>query len=458
MIKNMHESDGLVIPFIDYTFWSLLILFTNPGGIVEAFNAHYIVGKVQINDLLFVLLSFCYFIIPKSFNNLDADFKKIKIYLLIFLTYYFVFHTFIVPILNGTKNYSLLISLIKSRHTLYHIFIFIYIYEFFKRRWDIFIIIFTYSSVIILILFLLQLIIMVNILPVFSLNRHFINIARNMMISEGLIPLLIPLGVVLLIFKLNIKHKNIILLGFALLPIYYIVSLIRKEMISIFIYFFIASLISVFLSNRYKVIVTNALKALVILVILIVGSYFIFPKYVEAARLSLIETYNVIQYGKTSTGQKDERLGLNRIFIVGQFLRYPIFGTGFDNRWRGGPGEKEGYESSDYPLLSAFAMFGLVGIIVFLPIYVVMIKVLKKDIIYLRNNKIKKQNLLFLFLMTFILFFVFHLLQYFNWFFPVSCSDYYSWYFFLSLYLATRNRFYFLQNPHIISTDNMIQL
>lgn len=430
---------------IDYLFWCLLILFTNPGGIVEAFNGHYIVDKVQINDLIFILLSICYIVIPKSFNNSNTDFKKIGSFLFIYLIYYFVFYTFLVPYLNGNRHYSLLISLIKSRHNLYYIFIFIYIYEFLKRRVDIFLRIFCYSSIIILVLFLLQLIIKVNILPVFSLNRGFIDIDRNLMLSDGLIPLLIPLGVTIFVFRLNIKFKYIILLGFSLLPIYYVVSLVRREILSIFIYFFIAIIINAYLSNRYKTIISNGLKALSVLAVLIVGSYFIFPKYAEAARISIIETYNVIQSGKTSTGEKDERLGLNRSFIVGEFFKYPIFGTGFDTRWRGGTGQKEGYEASDYPLLSTFAKYGVVGIIIFLPVYFFIIKILKTDLLFLQNHKNEKSSLLFLLLMTFILFFSFHLLQYFNWFCAFASNSFYSWYFYLAFYLAARNRFFFIE-------------
>ena len=174
MINNMQESNKLINTLIDYIFWVLLILFTNPGGMVEALNIYYIIGKVNINDLVFVFLTICYLIIPRTNDILDRDFKLITLCIVLFLIYYFTFHVYLVPQLNGNKSYSLITNLTKSRLTFYDIMLFIYMYEFFKRRIDIFMKVFTISSVIVLLLFLSQLVIKVNILPVYSVNRSFI--------------------------------------------------------------------------------------------------------------------------------------------------------------------------------------------------------------------------------------------------------------------------------------------
>ena len=273
------------------------------------------------------------------------------------------------------------------------------------------------------------------------------------MLSDGLIPLLIPLGVTIFIFKLRIRFKKIILFGFALLPFYYVVSLMRKDILSLIIYFFIALVINVFLSKQYKILLSKIVNGLLVLIFLIVGAYFIFPKYAEAARISLVESYNVIKYGKTSTGETDERLGFHRTFIVDQIKKYPLFGTGFDNRWRTSKGDKQGFEAADYPLLAAFARYGVVGIIIFVPVYFFLIKILKKDLVLLQNESYDNTSLLILLLMTFITFFIFHLLQYFNWFASIASDDFYYWYCYLALYLAARYRYYFLQNqrklPHL---------
>ena len=107
---------------------------------------------------------------------------------------------------------------------------------------------------------------------------------------------------------------------------------------------------------------------------------------------------------------------------------------------------QEGYEAADYPFLAALAMFGTIGVLVFVPVYIVIIKVLIKDIRYLSHCKRNTNIIMFLLFLTFILYFIFDLMQYFNSFFPISNSSKYIWYSLLSFYLASRHNFYFNQN------------
>jgi hypothetical protein len=444
----MDKSNKLLIPVINYLFWVLLILFFNPGGIFEAFNIWYILGRFKMSDLLFIFMTICYVVIPKSHNNFDADFIKVRNYLLVFLIYYFIVFVYLVPFYSGNKDYSLIIALTKSRWALYSIFLFIYIYEFFKISYDVFIKIFVYSSALILVLFLSQIIIKINILPIEQLNRGFFNIIRmyNGYISDGLMLLLIPMGITIYVFKLKVKYKNMILIGFILMCTYYFVSSTRRDIISILIYFLLATLFNTFIEGSYKVFFNKMLKSALAIIFITIGIYFIFPKYVEAARIGIVESINIIEYGKEiRTGYKDERLGL-RPFIVLQFIKHPYFGTGFDNRWRSREGDKLGFEASDYPFLAALAMFGVLGIMVFLPVYILLLKFLKNDLKYLRNKKNQNEYLLFLLLLTFILYFIYNLLQYWNYFLPVSNAGDYIWYSSLAFYLGARYKFYFSQS------------
>ena len=440
------KQETLLSNLIDYIFWFFLILFTNPGGILDALNIWYIIGRFNIRDLLFILLSICYIIIPKIQDIYDLDFKLIKKFLILFLVYYFIVFAYWIPVINGSVNYSFNIALIKSRWTLYSIFLFIYIYEFFKRRFDVFVKILVFSSISILFLFLIQIIIKIHILPVNIMNRGFINMDRmyGVNISRGLFPLLIPMGVVVIVFKPNVKFKKIIIISFVMLSLYYLVSITRRDILSIFFFFLLAVILKTIITRKYKTLFLGILKSLVPIIFLIFASYFVFPKYLEATKLGIIDSFNIIKTGEEINGQKDERLGL-RPFIVQQFLTHPSFGTGFDNRWRTKEGDNQGFEASDYPFLAALAMFGVAGILVFLPVYLLIIKILKKDISYLRNKIEFNRQLIFVLLFTFILFFTFNLFQYFNYFMAVANSDfYYWWYFYLSLYLAARSKFYCL--------------
>ena len=265
------------------------------------------------------------------------------------------------------------------------------------------------------------------------------------MFSYGLMPLLIPLGVVAVVFNIKTGYKKSILIGFVFMSLALLVSITRRDIIGILIYFFLAILLYAFISSNLKIFFTKALKSFVVLVLIIICTFFVFPKVIEATRIGIVETINIVEHSKESNGSKDERLRL-RPFIVSQFVNHPIMGTGFDNRWRTSEGDKLGFEASDYPFLAALAMFGIVGNVFFLPVYILLLLFLKNDLKFLRDNYNINYSLLYLLLVTFILYFIYDFLQYPNYFLPVSNAYQYTWYSSLAFYLAIRNRFYSGQN------------
>ena len=451
-------SNSLADNLTNYLFWVLFILFTNPGGVVNALNIYYITAKINISDLIFILLSICYYIIPKAHTVYDTEFFKIKKYLLIFLIYYLVVFVVIVPMFNANIGYSLQENLIKSRYTLYVIFVTIYIYDFFKRSSDIFIKVFLFSSIFILTLFIITVLTNTNILPRSLVNRGFVNINRNLMYSEGLMPILVPLGVVTIVFKLKIKHKKLILIGFALMLITYLLELWRRNIIAVLIFIFLAVLLDALITKQIKRLVNNSIKIIITFILLITIMFFLFPRYLNAAYIGIEQSFSVIENKSDTSGNHDVRMTLNRPFINNIFYKHPFFGTGFDNRWRTKSGDTAGYEAADYPFLSALAMFGVVGLLFFFPLYYKIFKSLKSDFEYLRLNYYTiDRTILFLILVCFILYFSFDLLQYFNYFQAASNSDfYYYWYFYLAFYAAARAEFYSHQSKDsTIESDNL---
>lgn len=431
------------IAIVDYLFWSFVILFTNPGGIIEALNLFYIFGKINFRDVIFVILTILYLIIPKTYSIVDHSFIAIKRYLLIFLIYFYLFYVVFIPRINNVENYSLIFSIIKTRYTLYHIAMFFYIYVFFRRRWDIFLKIFLLSSIIVLILFLQARVTGINILPISIMNRNFVNIDRNLMVSEGLMPLLIPLGIAVIVLRFKSPYRYVVIAGFVLMSAAYLYALWRRNIIAVFAYFLLAVLIDSFIKQKMSRLAINSLKAAAFLAVMTVAFYFISPKYTKAAQVALLETVSVVKESKTTSGQSDVRLGLNRPFINNLFYKNPVWGTGFDNRWRIRQGDEQGYEAADYPLLAALAMFGLIGILLFGPVYLHIIKTIISDLKYIRGHPGKKNNAMQLLSITFILFFLYHLMQYFNYYIFISVTDDFINYFFLSLYYSSRAGYYY---------------
>lgn len=441
------KTGNIQIKVVDYVFWFTLIIFTNPGAILSALGEDSSDGGINITDLLIVVLFACYVVVQKK-NIIpdDRSFSKIIKYLLIFLLYYLVVFGFFVPALKAQSSYSPITTFIKIRHGVINILLVILVYEFFLRSYLIFIKYFLYSSIIVIALFFVTILAGIDILPVTSMNRSFIDTQRLMMGNYGLMPILIPMGAVLFVFKFDIKYRKPIFIGFVLMFITWLLAIVRRNIFGTFIYLILALMFNNFIQHKALFSFNKIIKLSIYAVVLVFIIQLAFPKYLEAGIAAGRETINVIKYGETSSGKKDVRLGLGKDFMQELIAENFIFGTGFDNRWRTGAGDRSGFEASDYPFLAAIAMSGILGLFFFLPIYIVLVKTMIHDIKYLRVYQFNSHSIESYIFILFILYFIFDLLQYMNWFLPLSLfshSGHKSWFIFLAMYFASRKIFYY---------------
>lgn len=428
---------------VDYLFWIVFLIFTNPGGILAALGEDRGDGGINITDYLFVVLMGLYAtVFYKKDLGINIKFNKTVKYMIIFLLYYFLVFGLFVPIFKETDFSKYSFILIKSRQTIYSVSLFIMIYTFYIRSSTIFFKLLIYSSIIIITLFLITLITGIEILPIAKANRGFVNLDRIFLETYGLMPILIPMGVIMIAFKINIKWKKIIIIGFGLMFLTWLLSLTRRHIFGTLIYFFLALVIFNYFQHKALFPIGKMINVLFYFIIIGFFIYLVFPKYIAAGIETVEQTVYVIQHGETTTGRKDERLGFSRKFLINLIEENPLFGTGFDNRWRTGEGDREGYETSDYPLISAFAMKGIFGVLVFLPVYIILFKSLRFDIKFFRQNKVNYNSFEFFIFMVFILYFIYDLIQYMNWFKPVSRSTDHNWYIYLALYMASRHLYY----------------
>jgi len=116
----------------------------------------------------------------------------------------------------------------------------------------------------------------------------------------------------------------------------------------------------------------------------------------------------------------------------------PFFGTGYMNEWFSNTLEPENIrfyvEGSDYIFISSVAMFGLIGILFFLPFYLYMyrniisyIKIIKKYKHILLHNPMYSNELVLG--LSIVIFFLTHLVSYPNWFMFIGPSAYTENYF-----------------------------
>lgn len=430
---------------VDHIFWIVLLVFTNPGGILEALGEDSSDGGINMTDLLFVVLFLCFLKVFKKqafFNN--KPLIRIMKYLIIFLFYYIFVFSFFIPIFRNTPNFSFLTALIKVRHGIINIFLVLMVYTFFERSYKLFIKYFVISSVIVITLFLITITTGMNILPIKVFNRHFIQIKRLIMVSYGIMPIFIHFGVAIIVFKFRIPYKVKILVASLLVFILWTVALLRREILGTIILFFIASFLDNYFRKKPLFPVKKMFQASLYLILLFFIIKFTFPEYAEAGSDLAVETYNVVKYGKTSNGQVDPRLGSGKKELQEKIDNNYIIGTGFDNNWR--VSEDAGFEASDYPFLSAIAMAGIIGLLVFLPVYIELIKSLIFDLKFLRKEKIIDKSSIenFLFI-AFMLYLIFELLQYINWFSSVSLFTHgiqKKWFILLGMYIASRKIYY----------------
>lgn len=430
---------------VDYIFWIVFIIFTNPGNILTAiFKEDSGDGGINITDFLFAILFVCYLLVlyKKDFGY-DRTYNKILKFILIFTVYHFLVFNYFVPVFKETAYSSVKFILIKSRHEAYSIVLFFMTYRFFVRSYKIFFELFLYSSIIILVLFLVTVVTGIDILPIAKASRGFIKIDRIFLDEYGLMPLLIPIGAVIIAFKINIKWRKVIFIAFSLMFLTLLLSLTRREIFGTFIYLFIALILNNYFLNKTLIPFNRVFSVGFYSLIIGFFIYLSFPKYIGAGIKAIEETFYVIEYGETTSGRKDTRLGLGKEFMQNLIKENFIWGTGFDNRWRRSFGDKEGYEASDYPFLSAIAMKGILGILIFLPIYLILIKTLHFDIKFIKKYQVNFNTIEFLILVIFIVYFIFDLMQYMNWFKPVSRTKDYVWYMYLGMFLASRQLFYF---------------
>ena len=173
------------------------------------------------------------------------------------------------------------------------------------------------------------------------------------------------------------------------------------------------------------------------------------PTYVRSGYVLVKSTINVIKTGSNITGLRDERLALLEEKMVEEFTKHPLLGTGFNNLWRTSEGERYGYEASDYPFQSALAMSGILGLLFYLPVYIILIRALLRDLKTFRALRASQRNIdqISVILLGLMIYFIHTLILYMNWFSPVSNAESVSvFYILLGWYFALREVFY--QNLH----------
>lgn len=354
----------------DHSFWIFLFLFTDPGGLIKAYAG----GKYYVRFFFFLVMTFLFFYTSggkECFRHKNV--KKIFIAILIWGLYFILVYGLLN---NKATSFT---TFLKNGLPLPFIALclFFYTYFFAVRNIKLFVKYLIIFSFLVFLLFFITYFTNLDLLPLRVINRGYVEQERIILYGYSMISITLSFAINILFFNLKIKERNWLIFAGAVMIVLWIISISRRQMVSILAYIVIAYLLALNL-KFFKQIFPKRL--LVFLTIPLIILFFLFPDYIDVTKQSIIETYSVATEGMTTTGQEDTRLTLTgQKFVIGKFIDNPLFGTGYDPLWFSTEGDRRGYEASDYIFLGALAQHGILGLLIYLPIYILIYRLIIQE-------------------------------------------------------------------------------
>ncbi|MCD4698881.1 MAG: hypothetical protein K8S16_21830 [Bacteroidales bacterium] len=438
-------------------FWLSIIFFLDPGGYIRYYYNSILFGLPY--NFVFLCIAYLCFIFKLSSNKLYIFKNKyVKYYLILILVwflYYFVYFYWL-----NNHYYPGLFRLFSrnTRMISQGLIVFPIIY-FSLQNLKLFVNILTWTTIIILILFIISVITGTNMVHIESLSRGFIDANRYVMYGYGLIYFSLPLALSVLLSKYKINAP--IIISGILVVLLIVLKIARRDIIGIFecliIIFFIYNYIQSqkIISGMKKIF---SLRIVIFIFITIITITLFFPGYIKNVNSAIQETIYVIKYSKTTKGKVDIRMSLTSKTEIVKAIKDNVWGgTGHNPDWMEGDGGKKGWEGSDYVFMASFAMYGVVGLLCFLPFYIITVKVifkLMKIIKYNRNIIFSHNHIFFIPVIVGVAAsseFIRNIIEYPNWFYPIAATAYSPRYFiYFGLLLGS---YYAIQKKLIIIKD-----
>jgi len=423
----MQKNKNIVIIYI---FWFAVVFYLDPGGF---FRYHFdkVMFGLPIQFLLYIVMALSFYIqyginrnsiLKKRYTN-----KYIKI-ISIWLVYYLLI-TCIFQSNHFTKWHWLITH---NQRMIFQTFLVIPVIYFASDGLNIFIKVLTWSTGVILTLVIISLLTGADLVPLDEASRGFINASRHILYGYGIMYFLIPVLLVIVIGKYR-TDKGVIISGILVVVMIFL-SISRRDIIGIFEYILIILFIFYRIEKTKVSWFFNKVfnrRIYFIVALFLMTMIIAFPSYLQNATTAVIESINVMQTGQTSTGNVDVRMTLTGKVGIYEAIKDNWFlGTGYDPVWSTGGGGENQWEGSDYIFLASFAMYGLLGLIVFLPFYILAIKVIKKVIRIIKlNQKIIYANMMYFQSSVIVSIaasaeFIKNIIEYPNWFYPIGAIAY----------------------------------
>lgn len=367
------------------SFWIMLSLFFDPGGFFSYYFEGKVIGPLAFSDVFFFLMAMSFFrmkfihFIPARKNT---HFYKLTRYFIFLLIYYYIIVLYITPLSHGRTDE--LSNFIKGREQIYGLFMMLMVYKVgIKYGWVKLFKTIVYTAIITILLFFFSWISGIHVLPVMTLERYAgADMLRVYMQSYGLIHWIFGLGIIIYLcqksFSLKISNKFLIYGTLLLFLMVQLLTLTRRVYLELVITPFIILFVFWKLTGR-RIQIKNVLKSsIVILVFLAI----IFPGLTARVSTIVSDAFLLVLTGKDTEGRADYRrsgdgdLDIAKEYIAQNFIwGYGYYYFNYEDKNEGKLGLKQtkiavaADAATEVPIFSVFFFRGLVGFLLYLPVY-----------------------------------------------------------------------------------------
>lgn len=410
------------LKYPDYMFWLALVIFLDPGGYIQTYISRGILGGLQITDLTFVLL-----LIPLISPKIKLKYffiRKDNQWIVLFLlTYTLAYHILVYGYIAPGGSISNVIALLQyQRLTLWGFLSIIPGYIFFKRNYKLFFKFAMTTSVVLMLFYVITLTTGLNILPIWEFERNRNSgVMRIALLSYGFAQWFLYMLFIKIIYNIRLPKINWFYFIAGVIFLAEILTLTRRVVLRMFFQFFLIYYLHQKMIGK-RLFSPKLGKVLIFLSVLVLMLYVIAPKYINYTLVGLEDVISIVETGKNLNGEVDGRVNNDIPKHLLRFKESPIIGYGWDELWYSNLTEEGGLSANDSPVTAALGMFGILGLLFFIPFYLKVFQILYKTYKLLTyfyiTGKAKTQALLFticLFLMTnFITQYTLSFMNYFN--------------------------------------------
>jgi hypothetical protein len=380
-----------------FTFWLLINLYFDPGGYQGVWFQGNIISNVNFTDIIFLLCWVPFFNIRNKKNVLSEDkyFNLFYKYISIFMLYFVFVYGFIIPKINGRADF--ISFLIKSRSYFMAFLLLRPVYYFVKDGMEAHFKIIIYSAAICLSLYFISIISGFNLIPVATFDRYIDSgVMRVTLWSYGLFDWVLNLALIVLLLKIKIKNKRLLFYSGLIMAIAIVLTLTRRELIGrVFSILIIIIIVNYLFSSKRKI----QISKLIISLVVFMGLLFIsFPKYIEYANDEFQGIIGLATTGKDRAGKDDYRFaGTGDVVLMKELIRENLFfGVGFTrysyedlNNLRELNNPLAGlYAGGELPYLGSIGKMGIIGLLLFLPVYLLLLRMSFKVYKLIKNNNV----------------------------------------------------------------------